>query len=138
MYSPPYPVPYPFCPPVFVSAVHGLPAGPGPYPRLPENPGPGYPSVEPKQLISSAASFRKLLADGNVILARLSDEPFARRLMTAAQAGRKQEVDRLMKDIAISSVLTARYTPSGLIVTVTPGVQDPACCILTMSLKWGQ
>ncbi|MEY9095164.1 hypothetical protein [Paenibacillus sp. RC84] len=136
MYSPPYPVPYPYCPHAFVPAVHGLPAGPGPFPRLPENS--GYPPVEPKQLISSAASLRKLLADGNVVLARLSDEPFARRLMTAAQAGRKQEVDRLMKSIAISSVLAARYTPSGLVMTVTPGDQDLACCVLTMSLRWGQ
>ncbi|SEG56929.1 hypothetical protein [Paenibacillus sp. UNC499MF] len=136
MYSPPYPLPYPSHLPALVLPVQGWPAGPLPFPRFPENA--GYPSADPKQLISSAASFRKLLADGNIVLARLSDEPFALRLMTAAQAGRKQEVDRLMKGIAVSSALAARYTPSGLIVTVTPGAQELACCALTMSLKWGQ
>ncbi|MFS0836508.1 hypothetical protein [Paenibacillus sp. 1P03SA] len=135
MYSPPYPLPYPSHLPDFAPSVYNWPAGP-PFTRFPENT--GYPSADPKQLISSAASFRRLLADGNVVLARLSDEPFAFRLMTAAQAGRKQEVDRLMKSIAVSSVLAARYTPSGLIVTVTPGAQELACCALTMSLKWGQ
>ncbi|MVP01319.1 hypothetical protein [Paenibacillus lutrae] len=97
-----------------------------------------YPTVNTSTLSQSILAFRKLMADGSQVLARLADKSFAHQVMSAAQAGNKLEVDRLMKSIGVSSIITTRYTPSSIILEIDPDIEGTPCCNLTMALKWGQ
>ncbi|WP_127572186.1 hypothetical protein [Paenibacillus xylaniclasticus] len=95
------------------------------------------PPVNPATLGQSAHSFQPLLQDASRIVARLSDRSFATTLMTAAQAGRQEEVDRLMNTAVSGSRVQTRYTPSGVVITIEPPDEASTCCRLSMTLKWG-
>jgi hypothetical protein len=97
-----------------------------------------YPPVDTQILSQSVIAFRKLMRDGGLLLNKLSEHRFAYQLMSAAQAGNRQEVDRLIKSIGIGSIIKTTYTPSGVMFTIDPNVPGTACCTLTMYLKWGR
>jgi hypothetical protein len=96
-----------------------------------------YPPIDTKILASSAADFRALIKDASQLLDKLAEQPYAHQLMAAAQAGNHHEVDRLIKQAGHESNMTARYTPSGIVITASPKVEAP-CCSLVMTLKWGR
>lgn len=98
-----------------------------------------YPQVKTDTLNQSIQGYYKLMEEGYRILNKLSEHPFAVQVMTAAQAGNKQEVARLMKSISTTATIQAEYSPSGIGITVDPKVQnDEPCCKLAMFLKWGE
>jgi hypothetical protein len=96
-----------------------------------------YPEVDDTIFHQSVEAFQTITKEASVILTRLSNRDFAHKLMSAAQKGNQQEVDRLMKTIGIHTPITTTYTPSGLELKIHADVQGSPCCTLTMFLKWG-
>lgn len=97
-----------------------------------------FPQVKTETLNHSIQDYYKLMEEAYRILNKLSDHSFAVQVMTAAQAGNKQEVDRLMKSISTTATIHSEFSPSGIGITVDPKVQTDPCCKLAMFLKWGK
>lgn len=95
------------------------------------------PPVDPSRIEHSAQSFQPILQDATRIISRLTDRSFVVPLMTAAQAGHQQEVDRMIKAAAGASRVQAKYTPSGIVINVEPTNANESCCHLSMTLRWG-
>ncbi|WP_127532012.1 hypothetical protein [Paenibacillus kobensis] len=95
------------------------------------------PPVNPAMLERSAHTFQPMVQDASKVIAKLTEHSFATTLMTAAQAGHQQEVDRMIKSAAPGSRIQTRYTPSGVVITIEPPDASSTCCNLTMTLKWG-
>ncbi|PWV95330.1 hypothetical protein DFQ01_12843 [Paenibacillus cellulosilyticus] len=95
------------------------------------------PAVDPTKLEHSAQSFQPMLQDASRIIGRLTERSFVVPLMTAAQAGHQQEVDRMIKSAAGTSRIHAKYTPSGIVIVVEPTNANESCCNLSMTLRWG-
>lgn len=96
-----------------------------------------YPPVETGTLRQSIQDYYKLMEEGYRILNKLSEQSFAYRIMAAAQAGNKQEVDRLMKTISTTASIQSEFSPSGIGITVNPISHNHSCCKLVMFLRWG-
>ncbi len=96
-----------------------------------------YPPVDTSIFEQSVAAFQKTVSEASIILRKFSDRQFAARLMTAGQAGNQQEVDRLIKSTGITTPVTTKYTPTGVLLTIHAHAQGSQCCTLTMFLRWG-
>ncbi|WP_026692314.1 hypothetical protein [Peribacillus kribbensis] len=107
-----------------------------PYPQFPVHR--QYPAVDVSTFGYSVTAFQKTVNEASNILKRFADPHFASSLMAAAQAGNQTEVDRLIKSIGVSTPVTAKYTPSGILLTIHAEAQGTQCCTLTMYLKWGK
>lgn len=99
-----------------------------------------YPQVKTDILNQSIQNYYRLMEEGYRVLGKLSEHSFAVQVMTAAQAGNKQEVDRLMKSISSDSVIRSEYSPDGIGISIDPKVQgnETACCKLAIFLRWGK
>jgi hypothetical protein len=106
-----------------------------PYSQFPINR--QYPSVDISTFEHSATAFQKTVIEASTILRKFAEPQFAKKLMSAAQTGNQQEVDRLIKSIGVSTPVTTKYTPSGVLLTIHAQAQGSQCCTLTMYLKWG-
>ncbi|MCM2534018.1 hypothetical protein NDK43_18680 [Neobacillus pocheonensis] len=99
-----------------------------------------YPPVDVKIFTHSVKSFRFLMEQGSILLEHLGDEMFAKKIMSAAQLGKKAEVDHLIKSIGLKVNVITRFTPSGVIfeLSTNPNQNTPvSCCTLTVAMKWG-
>ncbi len=99
---------------------------------------PQFPVVDPTTFTHSVTAFQKISTEADIVLKKFGEPGFAVKLMSAAQAGNKQEVDRLMKSIGVSTPITTTYTPTGILLTIHGNAQGAQCCTLTMFLKWGR
>jgi hypothetical protein len=95
-----------------------------------------YPPVDISTFEHSVTAFQNTIAEANTILKKFAEPQFAKRIMSAAQTGNKQEIDRLIKSVGTNSPVTTQYTPSGILLTIHAQAQDSQCCTLTMYLKW--
>ncbi|MCL6570658.1 MAG: hypothetical protein K6T88_03100 [Bacillus sp. (in: Bacteria)] len=118
------------------------------YPPMPANQGypinypnmRSYPPVDITMFKSSVHSFRFLMNQGSILLDRLADVGFAHKLMTAAQQGKKTEVDHLIKSIGLKVTVNTKFTPTGVhFELLNPPNQNTLinCCTLTVFMKWG-
>jgi hypothetical protein len=99
-----------------------------------------YPPVDVKVFEDSVKTFRLLIAQGSILLDRLGDHGFARKMMSAAQQGKNAEVDQLIRSIGLKVPVDTKFTPSGVRfdLIAQPAPNKPiSCCILTVHLKWG-
>lgn len=76
------------------------------------------------------------MEQGNILLHRLSNTSFAAKIMKAAQQGKQEEVNQLVKSLGLKVPVTTHYTPSGVIFTLSTTTPFN-CCTLTYSMKWG-
>ncbi|PLR90805.1 hypothetical protein CVD19_22505 [Bacillus sp. T33-2] len=106
-----------------------------PYPQFPVYR--QYPSVDVSTFEHSVTAFQHTVIQASTILRKFADPQFASRLMTAAQMGNQQEVDRIIKSIGINTPVTSKYTPTGVLLTIHAQAQGSQCCTLTMYLRWG-
>jgi hypothetical protein len=77
---------------------------------------------------------------GSILLDRLGDLNFARKMMIAAQQGKKAEVDQLINTIGLKVPVETKFTPTGVYfeLTTQPNPKYPAsCCTLKVFMKWG-
>lgn len=99
-----------------------------------------YPAVDTKIFSKSVKAFSPLMTQGARLLSHLTNPSFARRLMTAAQQGKKAQVDALVKSIGITFPITTHYSPTGIVFTLhSRETLDPFenCCSLSFAIKWG-
>ncbi|QIZ06687.1 hypothetical protein HFZ78_08175 [Priestia megaterium] len=99
-----------------------------------------YPPVDVKIFENSVKTFRLLMDQGSILLDRLGDLGFAQKMMSAAQQGKKADVDRLISTVGLKVPVITTFTPSGVIfeLTTQPNQNKPAsCCTLKVSMKWG-
>lgn len=99
-----------------------------------------YPQVDVNLFSKSIKSYRLLMAQGSILLDRLSDEGFDIKLMSAAQQGNNAEVDRLIKSIGLKVPVKTNYTPTGVtfeLTTPTSQSSPISCCTLSVHMKWG-
>ncbi|MBM4760982.1 hypothetical protein [Bacillus sp. B15-48] len=96
-----------------------------------------YPPVDETTFIQSVETIQIIARDASTILNKLSDRTFAHQLMTAAQQGNQNEVNRLMNSIGISSQVNTSFTPTGIELKLQNSTANGQCCTLTMFLKWG-
>lgn len=125
-----YPYQYPIYPPLSVYPPQMV------YPPFPRS----YPPVDVKIFENSIKSFRLLMAQGSILLDRLGDLGFARKMMSAAQQGKKADVDHLIRTVGLKVPVITTFTPSGVIfeLTTQPNQNNPdSCCTLKVSMKWG-
>jgi hypothetical protein len=78
---------------------------------------------------------------GSILLDRLADVGFARKMMSAAQQGKQVEVDQLIHSIGLKVPVHTKYTPSGVQFELSTNPETGSlfsCCTLSVSLKWGR
>ena len=125
--------------PYYYPAVHPLPPYP---PYMASYPIPrAYPPVDTKIFAGSVKSFRLLMEQGSILLDRLGDPSFAKKMMSAAQQGKNIEVDQMIKSIGLKVPVITKFTPSGVnfnLTTQTTQQHPQNCCTLTVAMKWGQ
>jgi lipoate-protein ligase B len=122
---------YPAIPPIQVFPAYTLNA---PFPRI-------YPPVDIHIFEMSVKTFRQLMEQGSILLARLGDGQFARKVMSAAQQGNHLEVDQLIKSIGLRVPVKSAFTPTGVnftLATHPDQLQSINCCTLTIAMKWGR
>jgi hypothetical protein len=125
-----YPYQYPIHPPMPVYPPHMM------YHPVPRS----YPPVDIKIFEESVKTFRLLMAQGSILLDRLGDHNFARKMMSAAQQGKKAEVDQLIRSIGLKVPVDTKFTPSGVNFEfiAQPDPNKPtSCCTLSVHMKWG-
>ncbi|MFC5450832.1 hypothetical protein [Paenibacillus aestuarii] len=96
------------------------------------------PPVNTNMLEHSVTSLQKIVNDATIVLSKLKDKQIAHQLMTAAQAGNQQEVERIVHTFGIAEPIQTTYTPSAIQFKIDPVPQESHCCSLTMMLKWGR
>lgn len=99
---------------------------------------PQPPSVDTSIFSHSVSSLQKITLEANALLKKIAEPKFSQTLMTAAQAGNHIQVDNLIKSIGISTSVTAKYNPDGLLLIMPAQSQGEGCCTLTMFLRWGE
>lgn len=96
-----------------------------------------YPPVDISLFRQSVTVTQSLVRDASTLLERIGEPTFANTLMTEAQAGNKEEVNRLLQTIGTSAPITATYTPTGVTLSMPGDVEGVRCCTLTLYLRWG-
>ncbi|WP_123041802.1 hypothetical protein [Cohnella candidum] len=97
-----------------------------------------YPTVDISMFQQSVTAYQQTLREAGTILNKLAEPQFARLLMSAAQAGNRKEVDRIIRTIGTRTPIETQYTPTGLSLTLHAQPADLSCCTLTMYLRWGR
>jgi hypothetical protein len=101
-------------------------------------PPPQYPPIDTAIFGHSVSSLQKLALESSTLLKMFADPSFSHNLMKAAQAGNQMKVDSLIKSIGISTPVTVKYNPDGILLTMHAQARGSECCTLTMFLKWGE
>ncbi|ABO68239.1 MULTISPECIES: hypothetical protein [Geobacillus] len=96
-----------------------------------------YPPIDPSIFSQSAVTAQTLMNDVGVILKRLAESrPFAASVMSAAQEGKTEEVNRLIRSLGIRSQTEVYFNPDGIRLTLSPPPGAPRCCQLVIGLRW--
>ncbi|MEK4030423.1 MULTISPECIES: hypothetical protein [Bacillaceae] len=96
-----------------------------------------YPEVNPALFKQSAQSIKQLLNETNLLLNKLTDSSdFALRLMTAAQAANRQEVERLVRSAGISRKTNISFNPDSFRIELRTTAANLECCKLAIALRW--
>ncbi|MBV7508363.1 hypothetical protein KW850_24400 [Bacillus sp. sid0103] len=99
-----------------------------------------YPPVDVKIFEDSVKSFRFLMDQGRILLDRLGNIEFAKKVMSSAQQGKKADVDQLIKTIGLKVPVVTNFTPSGVnfeLISQTNPQHPEGCCTLKVAMKWG-
>ncbi|MCM3569731.1 hypothetical protein [Neobacillus mesonae] len=99
-----------------------------------------YPPVNTEIFSKSIKSFKLLIDQGAILLDRLGNLNFSKKLMNAAQQGKQAEVDHLIKSLGLKVPVKTTYSPSGVKFELSTN-SDPgtniSCCTLNINMKWG-
>ncbi|SHN18468.1 hypothetical protein [Gracilibacillus kekensis] len=97
-----------------------------------------YPDIDLTMFEQSIQQSQKIANDCLIMLNTFSNKEFAYQVMSAAQNGNQQEVDRLLESIGVDSSITSTYTPSGISLKLHTNAYESPCCFFTIFLKWGE
>jgi hypothetical protein len=96
-----------------------------------------YPTVDPTLFTESAGAMQQLMKEASVVLKQLSEsKEFASEVMGAAQEGKMEKVDQLLKSTGVHAKVKADYNPDGINLKLSSSVGETDCCHLTISLRW--
>lgn len=96
-----------------------------------------YPTVDPTFFTESAGAMQQLMKEASIILKKLSDsKDFASEVMGAAQEGKMEKVDQLLKSTGVHAGVKADYNPDGINLKLSSTVGETDCCHLTIALRW--
>ncbi|MBU9721463.1 MULTISPECIES: hypothetical protein [Bacillaceae] len=98
-----------------------------------------YPPIETKYFEESLDAYGSLLEHGKIVLESLSSsKEKMSSLMDAAQEGKDEEVDKIIKSTGVPTIVNTSYTPTGVTFTLYADAETVTnCCTLTMYLRWG-
>ncbi|WP_286230952.1 hypothetical protein [Neobacillus mesonae] len=100
-----------------------------------------YPPVDTKIFSHSIQSFKLLMQQGSILLDRLGNLQFSKKVMDAAQQGKQDEVNRLIKSIGLKVPVKTTFNPSGVQFELSTNSSPSSpndCCTLNINMKWGQ
>lgn len=96
-----------------------------------------YPPVDPTFFTESAGAMQQLMKEASIILQRLSEsKQFASEVMSAAQEGKMEKVEELLKSTGVHSGVDVDYNPDGINLKLSSSVDGADCCHLTIALRW--
>ncbi|MBM7540323.1 hypothetical protein [Amphibacillus cookii] len=96
-----------------------------------------YPAVDTSMFQQSISTLKAISNEPIMILDKLSDQTFSHQLITAAQADKSDDVNRLLQSIGTTSDVTASYNPTGISITIRSD-QSVSCCHFIIYLRWGR
>ncbi|UTR13259.1 hypothetical protein MM221_11430 [Salipaludibacillus sp. LMS25] len=111
-----------------------------PYPFYYRYPVNTYPPVDTTLFQQSLQTYPSLLEKGHDVVQHFTSSPQRmQQLMTAAQAGQDNEVDRIMQEVAGPFDVSTSYTPMSVtfIISINGANAVFNCCRLHMYLRWG-
>ncbi len=95
-----------------------------------------YPDIDLTIFDQSIQQSKILANESLIILKEFSNKIFAYQVMLAAQNGNQQEVDRLLNSLGISSMISTKYTPTGISIELYPKSNESSYCFMNLYLKW--
>jgi hypothetical protein len=96
-----------------------------------------YPHVDPTVFTESAGAMQNLMKEASIILQKLSEsKEFAAEVMGAAQEGKMEKVEQLLKTTGVHARVAVDYTPDGINLKMASDVDGSDCCHLTIGLRW--
>lgn len=96
-----------------------------------------YPPVDPTFFTESAGAMQQLMKEASIILKKLSEsKKFASEVMNAAQEGKMDKVDQLLKSTGVHAAVKTDYDPDRINLKLSSKVGDTDCCHLTIALRW--
>ena len=94
------------------------------------------PSANPDLFMKSAKLSQLLLNDAQKVMHTFSNsQPFAKRLMTAAQESNKAIVTAMIRQTGIQNIPEIIYNPDGIRFDFHPKIDEDLCHVI-VSLKW--
>lgn len=98
-----------------------------------------YPPVDISLFQESVSEYPALLETADATLQAVSKSPeMMHQLMESAQAGKDEEVNRIIEEASGTANAITTYTPMSVtIIFQSEGPDSPPCCRLTMNLRWG-
>ncbi|KAB7707833.1 hypothetical protein F9802_03740 [Bacillus aerolatus] len=80
---------------------------------------------------------RALLKETDLLLTKLTaNNDFAFKLMTAAQASDRKEVEKLIKSAGVMTKSKISFNPDSIRMELGPDIESSDCCKLAISLRW--
>lgn len=101
-----------------------------------------YPPVDTLVFSNSVGQSRILLQQAEMLLAKLSDNEFATKIMELSQEGKQDSVNQMLHSIiGFNMDVKTVYSPTGVTFTLklpTASNQHAPCCHVEMGLQWGK
>lgn len=97
-----------------------------------------YPPVEIDMFQQSLSTSQTLIQHSMTLVNGFSSDAFIREFMSAAQEGKREEVDRLIQTIGVPIDIETTFTPSGVSFTLRDNANASSCCRLQLYLAWGR
>lgn len=95
-----------------------------------------FPPVEVSKFQKSARAFKTLINSATTILDEMDNsQSFAYQLKTLAQQGKKEEIQRLLREIGIKEDVKVSFNPDQIHIMLSPK-GETGCCDLVMTLFW--
>ncbi|WP_034626640.1 hypothetical protein [Halalkalibacter okhensis] len=97
-----------------------------------------FPPVDTSMFNQALLAYQTLLTHGSIIINSLvSSEEKMKQLMDAAQASDDADVDRIIRETGVPTIVETSYNPTGVTFTLRSDAGGTPCCTLTMYIRWG-
>lgn len=97
-----------------------------------------YPTVDPTKFMSSAKEMEIIMHDASILLTKMaSSRQFSFEFMGAAQEGKQDKIQNMLKSTGVRRIPKVSYTPDGLFLHFESNSGNEKCCELSVKLRWG-
>ena len=87
--------------------------------------------------MSSAKEMEIIMQDASTLLTKMAtSRQFSFEFMSAAQEGKQDKIQSMLKSTGIKRIPKVSYTPDGLLLHFELGSMHLNCCQLTLSIRW--